>query len=120
MKTILIVEDDEANMKLFHDLLEAEGYRILVAGDGIEAVRLAKTQRPDLIVMDIKLPKISGLDAIAQIREDETLTTVPVVAVTAFAMKGDEERIMEKGYDFYMAKPVSVKYFLENIRRFIK
>ena len=89
-KTVLIVEDNELNMKLFHDLLEAHGYDTLQTRTGIEALELARTHRPDLILMDIQLPEVSGLEVTKWIKEDDDLCTIPVIAVTAFAIKGDE------------------------------
>ena len=114
-KTILIVEDNELNMKLFNDLLQAHGYDTLQTKDGREAVSLIEAHRPDLILMDIQLPKISGLEITRQIKEQDALKHIPVIAVTAFAMKGDEEKIMEGGCDGYIAKPISVPIFLETV-----
>jgi two-component system, cell cycle response regulator DivK len=91
-KTVLIVEDNELNMKLFHDLLEAHGYATIETRNGIEALDLAREHRPDLILMDIQLPEVSGLEVTKWIKEDDDLKSIPIVAVTAFAMKGDEER----------------------------
>ena len=119
-KTVLIVEDNELNMKLFHDLLDAHGYRILQTKDGMEALSLARQHMPDLILMDIQLPEVSGLEVTKWIKEDETLRHIPVVAVTAFAMKGDEERIREGGCEAYIAKPISVKNFLETVKQFLE
>jgi two-component system, cell cycle response regulator DivK len=118
-KTILIVEDNELNMKLFHDLLEAHGYTTLQTRNGIDAIALARKHRPDLIVMDIQLPEVSGLDVTKWLKEDDSLRHIPIVAVTAFAMKGDEERIREGGCEAYVSKPISVSRFLETIRQFI-
>ena len=120
MKTVLIVEDNELNMKLFHDLLEARGYNILQTRDGMEALKLARQHRPDLILMDIQLPEVSGLEVTKWIKEDDELKSIPVVAVTAFAMKGDEERIREGGCEAYLSKPISVAKFLETVRHFVK
>ena len=92
-KTVMIVEDNELNMKLFHDLLEAHGYHTVGTRNGIEALDLARKHRPDLILMDIQLPEVSGLEVTKWLKEDPELKAIPVVAVTAFAMKGDEERI---------------------------
>jgi two-component system cell cycle response regulator DivK len=117
--TILIVEDNELNMKLFHDLLEAHGYKTLQTRNGIDAIALARKHRPDLIVMDIQLPEVSGLDVTKWLKEDDSLRHIPIVAVTAFAMKGDEERIREGGCEAYVSKPISVARFLETIRQFI-
>lgn len=118
-KTVLIVEDNELNMKLFHDLLDAHGYDTLQTRDGIEALEIARKHHPDLILMDIQLPEVSGLEVTKWLKEDETLRPIPVVAVTAFAMKGDEERIREGGCEAYIAKPISVALFLETVNRFI-
>src|SRR6266851_5923904 len=102
-KTVLIVEDNELNMKLFNDLLEAHGYDTLQTKDGMEALKLARLHRPDLILMDIQLPEVSGLEVTKWIKEDDELKTIPVVAVTAFAMKGDEERIRQGGCEAYLS-----------------
>jgi len=118
-KTILIVEDNELNMKLFHDLLEAHGYATLQTRNGIDAIALARKHRPDLIVMDIQLPEVSGLDITKWLKEDDNLRHIPIVAVTAFAMKGDEERIREGGCEAYVSKPISVSRFLDTIRQFV-
>ena len=118
-KTILIVEDNELNMKLFHDLLEAHGYETLQTRTGIEALELARTHRPDLILMDIQLPEVSGLEVTKWIKEDEDLCAIPVIAVTAFAMKGDEERIRQGGCEAYISKPISVAKFLETVRSYL-
>ena len=118
-KTVLIVEDNDLNMKLFHDLLEAHGYQTLQARTGAEAIALARGERPDLILMDIQLPEVSGLQVTAEIKEDETMAEIPVIAVTAFAMKGDEERIRAGGCEDYIAKPISVSDFLEKVKRYL-
>lgn len=119
VKTVLIVEDNELNMKLFHDLLEAHGYATLQTKDGLEALRLAREHRPDLILMDIQLPEVSGLEITKWIKDDDELKTIPIVAVTAFAMKGDEEKIRESGCEDYLAKPISVGKFLETVHRYL-
>jgi two-component system cell cycle response regulator DivK len=118
-KTVLIVEDSELNMRLFNDLLEAFGYRTVKTRDGKEAVPLARQHKPDLIVMDIQLPDISGLDITGMLKKDAALKSIPVVAVTAFAMRGDEQKILAAGCDAYLSKPISVSTFLETIRKFI-
>ncbi|MFO0542078.1 MAG: response regulator [Phenylobacterium sp.] len=118
-KKVLIVEDNELNMKLFHDLLDAEGYETLQTREGLEALSLAREQRPDLILMDIQLPEISGLEVTKWLKEDDELASIPVVAVTAFAMKGDEERIRQGGCEAYISKPISVSGFLDTIRRLL-
>jgi two-component system cell cycle response regulator DivK len=119
-KTVLIVEDNELNMKLFHDLLEAQGYKTLQTREGLEALTLARLHRPDLILMDIQLPEISGLEVTKWLKEDDSLSHIPIVAVTAFAMKGDEERIREGGCEAYIAKPIAVAPFLATIRRLLE
>ena len=118
-KTVLIVEDNELNMKLFGDLLEAHGYATLKTGNGIEAIELAREHHPNLIIMDIQLPEVSGLDVTRWLKEDESLRSIPVIAVTAFAMKGDEERIREGGCEAYLSKPISVAKFLETVRTYL-
>ena len=119
-KTVLIVEDNELNMKLFHDLLDAHGYKTLQTKDGMEALEIARNHRPDLILMDIQLPEVSGLEVTKWLKEDDELAAIPVIAVTAFAMKGDEEKIREGGCEAYIAKPISVGQFLETVRRFLE
>ncbi len=118
-KTILIVEDNELNMKLFNDLLQAHGYETLQTKDGREAMEMTEKHHPDLILMDIQLPKISGLEITRQIKQKDDLKSIPVIAVTAFAMKGDEEKIMEGGCDGYISKPISVPTFLETVAGFL-
>ena len=118
-KTIMIVEDNELNMKLFHDLLEANGYDTVETRNGIEALDLARKHRPDLILMDIQLPEVSGLEVTKWLKEDDDLCAIPVVAVTAFAMKGDEERIREGGCEAYISKPISVGRFIETVKQYV-
>ncbi|MEM9422345.1 MAG: response regulator [Pseudomonadota bacterium] len=118
-KTVLIVEDNELNMKLFHDLLEVQGYRILQAENGADALELTRAHHPDLILMDIQLPGKSGLDVTKEIKADAEIASIPVIAVTAFAMKSDEARIREGGCEDYLAKPISVPIFLEKVKRYL-
>ena len=118
-KTVLIVEDNELNMKLFHDLLDAQGYMTLETREGLQALSLARQHRPDLILMDIQLPEIYGLEVTKWLKEDDDLAHIPVIAVTAFAMKGDEERIREGGCEAYISKPISVSHFLDTIKRLL-
>jgi two-component system cell cycle response regulator DivK len=118
-KKVLIVEDNELNMKLFNDLLEAHGYETLQTKDGFKALELAREHTPDLILMDIQLPEVSGLEVTKWLKDDETLSAIPVVAVTAFAMKGDEERIREGGCEAYLSKPITVTTFIETVRQFL-
>ncbi len=116
-KKVLIVEDNELNMKLFHDLLDSQGYETLQTREGLQALALARLHKPDLILMDIQLPEISGLEVTKWLKDDEELSHIPVVAVTAFAMKGDEERIRQGGCEAYISKPISVMHFLDVVRK---
>ena len=116
---VMIVEDNELNMKLFHDLLESRGYDIIETRDGMEALKMARSERPDLILMDIQLPEVSGLEVTKWIKEDDDLKSIPIIAVTAFAMKGDEEKIREGGCEAYIAKPISVQTFLDTVAKFL-
>ena len=118
-KTVLVVEDNELNMKLFHDLLEASGYDTIETRNGLEAIDLARTHRPDLILMDIQLPEVSGLEVTKWIKEDDDLRSIPVIAVTAFAMKGDEDRIRAGGCEAYLSKPITVSTFIETVQKFL-
>ena len=118
-KTVLVVEDNELNMKLFHDLLEAHGYNIIQTRNGLEALDLARTHRPDLILMDIQLPEVSGLEVTKWIKEDDELRAIPIIAVTAFAMKGDEERIRQGGCEAYLSKPISIGKFIETVKTYL-
>ncbi len=118
-KSVLIVEDNELNMKLFHDLLDAHGYATIQTRSGFEAMDLARAHRPSLILMDIQLPEVSGLEVTKWLKDDEELRDIPVIAVTAFAMKGDEERIREGGCEAYLSKPISVVGFIDTVRQFI-
>ncbi|WDR05705.1 response regulator [Devosia rhodophyticola] len=118
-KTVMIVEDNELNMKLFNDLLESRGYSVIQTRSGLEALDLAKAHHPDLILMDIQLPEVSGLVVTKWLKDDDEVAHIPVIAVTAFAMKGDEERILQGGCEGYISKPISVHHFLETIARYI-
>jgi len=118
-KKVLIVEDNELNMKLFSDLLEAHGYETVGTNNGLNALDLAREHSPDLILMDIQLPEVSGLEVTKWLKDDDELSSIPVIAVTAFAMKGDEERIREGGCEAYMSKPISISVFIETIRGFL-
>jgi two-component system cell cycle response regulator DivK len=118
-KTVLIVEDNELNMKLFNDLVETRGCAIIQTRSGVEAVDLARKHKPDLILMDIQLPEISGLQVTQWLKDDENLKSIPIIAVTAFAMKGDEEKIRQGGCEAYLSKPISVGKFLETIDQFL-
>ena len=118
-KTVLIVEDNDLNMKLFHDLLEAHGYITLQTKDGKQALELAREHHPDLIIMDIQLPEVSGLEVTRWIKSDESIKDIPIIAVTAFAMKGDEEKIRDGGCEAYIAKPISVSQFIDTVNSFV-
>ena len=119
-KTVLIVEDNELNLKLFTDLLEAQGYGVVSTQDGVRALDLAREHRPDLILMDIQLPEVSGIDVTKWLKADEELRHIPVIAVTAFAMKGDEEKIRASGCEAYMSKPISISEFLKVVSGFLE
>jgi len=119
-KKVLIVEDNELNMKLFKDLLEVHDIETVETRNGNNALDLARSEKPDLILMDIQLPEISGLDITKMLKEDEDLKSIPVIAVTAFAMKGDEEKIREGGCEDYISKPISVPNFLEVIQKHLE
>jgi two-component system cell cycle response regulator DivK len=118
-KTVLIVEDNELNMKLFQDLLEAHNFKTVQTRNGREVLNLAKEHKPDLILMDIQLPEISGLDVTRMLKEDDALKSIPVIAVTAFAMKGDEQKIRDGGCEDYISKPISVTDFLDVIKKYL-
>ena len=113
---ILIVEDNELNLKLFCDLLRAHGFEVEPVRDGREALERAREFEPELVVMDIQMPHISGLELIEQMKQEEALAPVPVLAVTAYAAKGDEERIRDAGAEGYVSKPISVMKFVEAVR----
>ena len=119
-KTVLIVEENELNMKLFNDLVEIRGHRIVQTRSGIEAVDLARKHRPDLILMDIQLPGISGIEALGLLRADATTRTIPVIAVTASVMAQDRQRVMAAGFDGFQGKPISVRELLATIRRILE
>jgi two-component system cell cycle response regulator DivK len=116
---ILVVEDHDLNMKLFHDLLEAHGHRVLQARDGPEGLKLARQHHPDLILMDIRLPGVSGFEVTKWIREEQGLRYTPIIAITAFAMRGDEEQVRAAGCDAYIAKPISIRNFIEVVEQFL-
>lgn len=118
-KKILIVEDNDLNLKLFRDLLSAHGYDTLETKDGLEAIKLARSESPDLILMDIQLPEISGLDVTRRLKSEEAIRHIPIIAVTAFAMKDDEEKILAAGCEAYVSKPISIVPFLNTVRRFL-
>ena len=115
---ILVVEDNERNMRLFCDVLQASGYRTLEATTGESAVELALEHRPDLVLMDIQLPDIDGVEALARLRADEQSASLPVLALTAQAMEGDRERFLAAGFDGYLSKPVDIAEFVATVKRY--
>ena len=115
-KRVLVVEDNEKNMKLFRDVLQATGYSTLEATTGEEAVELALSQAPTLVLMDVRLPGIDGVEALARLRQNERTASIPVLAVTAQAMSSYRERFLEAGFDGYLAKPVDVGELIETVR----
>jgi two-component system cell cycle response regulator DivK len=119
-RKVLIVEDNELSMLLFNDLLEAHGYTILQAKDGLEALRIARLHRPHLILMDIQLPEMSGLEATERLKADEELRGIPIVAVTALAMPGDEKTIRQAGCEAYLAKPISIGGFMQAVEQYFR
>ena len=118
-KTILIVEDNQLNMKLFNDILQVHGYETVQTLDGREAISLAREHYPDLILMNIQLPNISGLEVAKIIKADDDLKNIPVIAVTASAMKDDEKKIQDAGCEGYISKPISIPKFMETINTFL-
>jgi two-component system, cell cycle response regulator DivK len=113
---ILVVEDDHRNMTLLHDFLKAHGYEILKASDGLEAINVARDQQPDLILMDIRLPKLNGFDATRLLKQDNQTQAIPIIAITAFATPGDEITALESGCAAYITKPVNIHKLLSTIR----
>ena len=118
-RKVLIVEDNALNMRLFSDLLEATGYETLQCVDGAKAVGLALEEHPDLIIMDIQLPDVSGLDITRWLKDDERTANIPVLAVTAFAMRTDELLVREAGCEGYLSKPIQVRSFLQTVDELI-
>jgi two-component system, cell cycle response regulator DivK len=117
-KRILIVEDNELNLKLLNDILEVHGYDTMVTGSGTMALDLARQFHPDLILLDIQLPDISGMDVARHLKAEEQTRDIPLVAVTAFAMQGDRRMILESGCDEYVAKPIDIHDFLALVVRY--
>jgi len=113
---ILVVEDNEKNMKLFRDVLSSKGYRTLEATTGGEAVELATEQAPDLVLMDIQMPDVDGVEALRRLRADERTAAIPVLAVTAQAMRGDREHFLAQGFDGYLSKPLNVRELIGTVR----
>ena len=119
-KKVLIVEDEETIRRLFKDVLEKVGYKIIIAGDGEQGVQLASKEKPDLILMDVQMPIKNGLEATKEIKGNPLTNNIPVVALTALAMKGDEERIRAAGCDDYISKPVQIRALLEKVASYFK
>ena len=119
MKTILIVEDNEKNMKLVRDILRHNGHATIEAPTGGEGVRLASEKKPDLILMDIQLPDIDGIEALSRIRKDASLDAVAVIAVSASVMPDDQQKIVTSGFDAFVTKPINLKQFLDTVKRFL-
>jgi two-component system cell cycle response regulator DivK len=119
-KKVLIVEDNELNMKLFEDLLGAHGYDTIKTRDGGQVLDIARSQKPDLIIMDIQLPEVSGLEVTQWLKADNDLRAIPVIAVTAFAMKGDEEKIRQGGCEDYVSKPISIIDFMQVVQKHLE
>ena len=118
--TVLVVEDNALNLKLVRDVLGHAGYRVLEAGNAERGVELAREERPDLILMDIQLPGIDGVEALRRLRADDVTTSIPVVALTALAMKEDRERFMTAGFDGYLEKPLSVPSLADQVAELIR
>ena len=120
MSTVLIVEDNDKNMKLARDVLGAKGYQTLEAVTGEEGVKLAKEKKPDLVLMDIQLPGINGIEAFRQIRADPATRSIPVVALTASVTPTDRSAITAAGFDAFLGKPINLKEFLETVKRLVE
>ena len=120
MSTVLIVEDNEKNMKLARDVLQAKGYATLEAATGEEGVRLAKEKVPDLVLMDIQLPGINGIEAFKQIRADARTARIPVVALTASVTPTDRSQITAAGFDAFVGKPINLKEFIDTVKRMVE
>ncbi len=119
-KLILIVEDNEKNLKLVRDLLQFKGYQTLEAGNAEEGISLAMAHRPDLILMDIQLPGIDGVTALAQLQAEPRTASIPVIALTAFAMKDDQKRFLGAGFDGYLVKPINIRELLEQVQQLLE
>jgi two-component system cell cycle response regulator DivK len=118
-RRVLVVEDNKLNMKLFCDLLESRGHEVVQSRDGLDALKLTRQLRPDLIIMDIQLPEVSGVEVTKWIKNEEPLKAIPIIAVTAFAMRGDQEMILQSGCDSYISKPIDNKNFIAVVERFL-
>ena len=119
MSLILIVEDNEKNMKLVRDVLQVKGYETIEAGTAEDGIRLANERKPDLVLMDIQLPGMNGIDALGVLRADPATARIPVIAVTASVMQQDRKLITEAGFDAYIGKPINLKEFLATVRKML-
>jgi len=117
MSLVLIVEDNEKNMKLLRDVLQAKGHATLEAGTGEDGIRIARERHPDLVLMDIRLPGMSGIEALAALRADAGTVAIPVIAITASVMQQDRRQIMDAGFDGYIGKPIAVREFLAEVTK---
>jgi two-component system cell cycle response regulator DivK len=120
MSTILIVEDNEKNMKLARDVLQSRGYATLEAVTGEDGVRMAIEKKPDLVLMDIQLPGINGIEALRRVRAEPACERIPVVAFTASVMSTDRSQISEAGFDGFLSKPINLKEFLDTVKRVLE
>jgi two-component system, cell cycle response regulator DivK len=120
MSLVLIVEDNEKNMKLVRDVLQVKGYETMEAGNAEDGLALAATRRPDLVLMDIQLPGMNGIDALAELRADPATAGIPVIAITASVMQQDRKHITEAGFDAYLGKPLDLKQFLATVKRVLE
>lgn len=118
-QVVLVVEDTNSNLMLCHDLLRACNCTVVQATDGYSGWRMARSHRPNLILLDIQLPGMSGLEVLARVKADRNLQNIPVIALTAFAMEGDEEHLIESGFDHYISKPISIPHFLETVEHYL-
>jgi two-component system, cell cycle response regulator DivK len=116
-RLVLIVEDNERNRKLERDLLRYDGFRTIETDNAEDGIRMAREQHPDLVLMDIELPGIDGVEALVRLRADPSTCDIPVIAVTASAMQQDRERIMSAGFDDYQRKPIDIREFMELVRQ---
>ena len=120
MGKVLIVEDNELNLKLFHDLLIMKEHKVVISRDGLNIVEMVIEHQPDLILMDIQLAEISGIDLIKALKKNLKTKKIPIIAITAFAMRKDEIRISESGCDLYLPKPVSIDHFFHSVEKFVR
>lgn len=119
MKKILVVEDNEKNRLLVRDIMKYHGYEVLEAANGIEGIQMAKDHMPDLILMDIQMPVMDGMTASRTIKNDPETRGIKIIALTSFAMKGDREKILEAGFDDYIAKPIDTRQLPEIVKKLL-